>query len=168
MGCPRDYQPNALPAAPPSQRRCWANRASPRPLLTQQGAGTGRSRAGAQGHRRRGCSTSDGRRAITGICVYKARSGSPGGLFSTTTPRLTRQHGEALPECRQPNPEVRESGSDLSMGPRLLLTLMLLQAGEYHPSVPLPCQASPCPGTASPLAIGFACFTAGPPCDLAK
>lgn len=49
------------------------------------------------------------------------------------------------------------------MGSRLLLLLMLLQAGEYHRSVtlPIPPQASPHPGTASPLAVSFACFTAG-------
>lgn len=47
------------------------------------------------------------------------------------------------------------------MGPRLLLTLVLLQAGEYPLSAPLPCPASP-------LAISSACFMPGPPGDLAK
>lgn len=101
-------------------------------------------------------------------CVYKAWGSSPAGLFSTTTPRLTWQHGQALPECQQLNPEAPECGSDLPMGLRLLLVLALLQAGEYHPSVPLPCHASPCPATASPCAIGFACFVPGPPCDVVK
>lgn len=47
------------------------------------------------------------------------------------------------------------------MGSRLLLMLMLLQGGEYHLWVPLAPRASPHTGTACPLAISFACFSAG-------
>lgn len=107
----------------------------------------GPGRAGARGHRKRGCSLETGAEP----CVYKAWGSSPGGLFSTTTPRLTWQHGEALPECRHLNPEVPSVGAICPMGPRLLLILMLLRAGEYRFSVSLPCHASPCQGQPLPL-----------------
>ncbi|XP_015498143.2 phospholipase A2-like [Parus major] len=102
-------------------------------------------------------------------CVYKAWGSSPGGLFSTTTPRLAWQHGEALPEHRRLNPDVPGCGSELPMGPRLLLTLMLLQAvwkgalGKSHSlhtrGIIELAGAITCGTGRSPLAyIGYGCY----------
>ncbi|KAL9865990.1 phospholipase A2-like isoform 2-T2 [Geothlypis trichas] len=101
--------------------------------------------------------------------VYKARGSSPAGLFSTTTPRLAWQHGQALPERRQLITGVPERGSDLPMGPRLLLLLALLQAvwkgalGKSHSlhtrGIIELAGAITCGTGRSPLAyIGYGCY----------
>lgn len=55
------------------------------------------------------------------------------------------------------------------MGSRLLLMLMLLQAGEYHLSVPLPPHASPpVPGQALPSPSALRASRQAPQCGLAK
>lgn len=127
---PSSLTPSQQPL-PPSQRRRGAHGASLRPLLTQPGAfsGPGRAAPGLGGIAGEAAPLQTGAEP----CVYKAWGSSPAGLFSTTTPRLSWQHGEARPERRRLNPQVPRRGSDLPMGPRLLLVLALLQTGECHP-----------------------------------
>lgn len=54
------------------------------------------------------------------------------------------------------------------MGSRLLLMLMLLQAGEYHLWVPFAARASPHTGTASPLPSAFPASQQAPRWGLAN
>ena len=96
-------------------------------------------------------------RTGTEPCVYKPWSGSAGGLLSTPAPRLAWQRGDV------PNPSAPEHGSELPMGSRLLLMLMLLQAGEYHLSVPLP---PPVPGQPLPSPPALPASQPAPRCGL--
>lgn len=140
----QNRQPYALPAAPPSQRRCWANRASLRPRPSQQGAHCGDGLDPDWG------SGTSQKRVFHFIRAQSHVYINPGAA--------AQQHCRAHPQpsslgrtarccwpSRRLNPGVREHGSDLPMGSRLLLVLMLLQAGEYHlPNAELSPSPSPC------------------------